>query len=99
MIRVEIAQAARIDGGRKLVPDLKRDIGVLFGRMAQLQIEAAAGLFFEWAPGGIGIQEEGIKHYVVIKALRVDAQSRRVREAHFLHRTQSWERRHLRATA
>ena len=43
------AQAARVHRRRQVLPDFQRDIGVLLGRGAQLQIQPPARLLFERA--------------------------------------------------
>ena len=70
---VKLAQAARVDGRRELIVDLERDIGVLLGRGAELQVEAASRLLVERAAGGVGVEEEGVQHHVVVEAARLDA--------------------------
>ena len=48
---------------------------MLLGRGAQLEIEAAAGLLFERAADGVGIQQEGVEHDVVLEAAGFDAEA------------------------
>ena len=70
---VELAQAALIDRGCELVPDFQRDVGVLLGRGAELQVEPPPRLLVERAARGIGVQQEGVQHHVVIEAAGLDS--------------------------
>ena len=59
--------------------ELQRDVGVLLRRRAQLQVQAPPRLLFERAARGVGIQQEGVQHHVVVEAARLDAQAAPVR--------------------
>ncbi len=52
---------------RQLLPDFAGDIGVLLGPGPQLQVEPPARLLFQRAARGIGVQQEGVQHDVVLE--------------------------------
>ena len=95
---VELAQAATVHRRRKLLEQLQRDIGVLLRRGPQLQIHAPPRLLFQRAARGVGIQQEGVQHDVVIEAARLDSQPRQFQQRRFhvagdLHRGRVFEPR------
>ncbi len=70
---VQFAQAARIHRRRELLTDFERDIGMLLGRRAQLQIEAPARLLVQRAARGVGVQQKRVEHHVVVEAARLNS--------------------------
>src|SRR2546427_798048 len=67
---------AAVEIGAQLFVKLKRIVGMLLGRGAELQIEAAVGQLAQGATHRICVEQKRVKHHVVLKASAVDAQSR-----------------------
>ena len=62
-------------GAQRFV-QFERVVGVLLGRGAQLQIEAALRQLFERQRRRVGVQQEGVEHHVVREPACLDAELR-----------------------
>ena len=73
-------QAARVDGRFENAIELQDDIGVLFGRSSQFEIETPPRLLFERHAARVGIQQESVQHDVVLEAAAFNAQTRQFQQ-------------------